>query len=179
MGNSNGKYRPNLKKASRIGQHKSLDEIFPEMAAGAEFPNEPLGRIKLIFADTFLPWEITLPDEAVAQRIQGKICKAGWAIWFLFGSNDIGEYLDYYSSHRMTNDGHVRVYFDGQIECLDSIPEFRSSSDDPVKDAQLELKYREECRKITEMLEAKGFGMTGDEPGGVQIRRYQQLMDPE
>ena len=90
-----------------------------------------------------------------------------------------GEYLDYYSAHRMTNDRHVRIYEDGQIEGLEAIPDFRIGSPDPVEDARSEKEYIENARRINKMLKAKGFGITGDEPGSVQIRRHQQLEDPK
>ncbi len=171
--------RPKLRKLPKPGKTETLHALFPEMANGSDVPNPPLGEIKLIFAESFLPWEIILPNDAVAQRERGKICQSGWAIWFLFDSDEKGEYLDYYSAHRMTNDGHVRIYEDGQTEYLKAIPDFRISSKDPVEDARLEKEFIEESRQINKMLEAKGFGMTGNEPGGVQIRRYQQLEDPK
>jgi hypothetical protein len=32
-----------------------------------------------------------------------------WAIWYLFGEDERDEHLDYYASHRMTDDQHARV----------------------------------------------------------------------
>jgi hypothetical protein len=154
-----------------------IREKYPEMAQGAEFPKGPLGKIKLHFAQGFAFWDIVLPEEAVAGRLRGKICKAGWAIWFLFDSDEDGEYLDYYCAHRMTNDGHVRIYEDGRCICLPAIPDFRIGSPDPEKDAQLEKEYNEEVQQVAELLEAKGFGIKGDEPVSVQIQRYQRLED--
>ncbi|MDP9439465.1 MAG: hypothetical protein M3P49_12105, partial [Actinomycetota bacterium] len=60
-----------------------------------------MGRIEEGFAERFSHWGIRLPSEAVRERRQGKIVEAGWAIWYLFGSDERGEYLDYYASHRM------------------------------------------------------------------------------
>jgi len=157
----------------------ALHEIYPELAQGAEVPDGPLGIIKLHFAQCFATWGIFLPEEAVVNRRRGKICEAGWAIWYLFGSDEKGEYLDYYSAHRMTNDGHVRIYEDGQAESLPAIESFRECSEDPVVDARLKKEQHEEDLRVAEILEAKGFGIQGDEPGGVQIQRYQRLQGPE
>jgi hypothetical protein len=67
-------------------------------------------NIESKFNDSFAHWEIRLPSDAVEHRKRGKIVQAGWAIWYLFGFDEKGEYLDYYASHRMTNDRHVRIY---------------------------------------------------------------------
>jgi len=155
-----------------------LHKLYPELAQGAEVPDGPLGKIKLLFAEAFATWAISLPEETVAKRLRGKICKAGWAIWFLFDSDAKGEYLDYYAAHRMTNDRHVRIYEDGQVEDLPAIPDLRPCSEDPGEDARLKKEQHAEDLRVVEILEAKGFGMQGDEPGAVQIQRYQRLGEP-
>ena len=66
-------------------------------------------RASEMFARSFEPWGIQLPDEGVKHRARGKINKAGWTIWYLFGSDEKGEYLDYYATHRMTSDSHTRI----------------------------------------------------------------------
>ena len=78
-------------------------------------------RIEEHFSQRFQVWRIELPREAVDNRQRGKIVEAGWTIWYQFGSDEDGEYLDYYSSHRMTNDSHVRIHEDGRVESLDSL----------------------------------------------------------
>ncbi len=117
-----------------------------------------------------------MPSEAVRERRQGKIVEAGWAIWYLFGSDERGEYLDYYASHRMMGgDEHTRLREDGSREGLNAISSMRPASDNLKEDARLEAEHREETRRVAGMLEEKGFGMTGDEPGGVQINRFLAL----
>jgi len=128
-------------------------------------------EIERVFNETFSNWDIKLPPEAVAERRRGKIVKAGWSIWYLFGSDENGEYLDYYSSHRMTDDSHVRIYSDGRCEYLPTIGSFRIVSQDPEEDARLEAEYYRKNQEVARMLESKGFGIEGDEPGGVQINR--------
>ncbi|MDE2902095.1 MAG: hypothetical protein OXP73_03605 [Chloroflexota bacterium] len=128
-------------------------------------------RIEERFSQSFQVWRIQLPREAVEQRRRGKIVEAGWTIWYLFGSDDSGEYLDYYSSHRMTNDSHVRIYADGRVVGLESLWEMRTSSDDPDEDARLKDEFWAHNERVARMLEEKGFGLRGDEHGSAIVRR--------
>lgn len=75
-------------------------------------------EIERCFNDDFVPWGISLPPEHKRNRRRGKSVEAGWAIWYLFGSDEKGEYLDYYASPRMTNDRHLRIREDGFEEHL-------------------------------------------------------------
>lgn len=127
------------------------------------------------FNEIFSHWDIRLPREAVEQRGRGKIVQQGWAIWFLFGADEQGEYLDFYSSHRMTDDSHTRIREDGTREALPAIQSFRISSPDPQEDARLQAEYYARNQAVAKMLEEKGFGPTGDEPGGVLINRLLHL----
>src|SRR5438477_12918830 len=127
-------------------------------------------KIESEFNKEFSYWDIRLPADDIAQRRRGKIAKEGWAIWYLFGTDEKGEYLDYYASHRMTNDRHERIYSDGR-RGLPSLNDMREASKDPEEDARLQAEFYDRNQKIAAMLEEKGFGIEGDEPGGVQINR--------
>jgi len=129
-------------------------------------------EIEVRFNTIFTIWGIRLPSDAVTKRKRGKIIHAGWTIWYLFGSDENGEYLDYYASHRMTEDDHVRIYFDGSCELLPTICTFRLVSQNPEEDARLEAEYIEKNRRILEMLKAKGFCLQGDEPGHIGMKRH-------
>ena len=69
-------------------------------------------------------WNIRLPPENIRERHRGQINAQGWPIWFLFGKDDDGEYLDYYAMHRMTNDRHIRLHADGREASLEAMPPF-------------------------------------------------------
>jgi hypothetical protein len=71
----------------------------------------------------------------------------------------------------MTNDRHVRIYADGRCEPLPAIHDMRLASEDPEEDARLESEYYQHNQQVAQLLEAKGFRLHGDEPGGVQINR--------
>ena len=128
-----------------------------------------------LFRDPFAPWGITIPSGHVRERRLGKIVEGEWAIWYLFGEDERGEYLDYYASHRMTDDRHVRIYESGEVARLPTINTFRLVSQDPEEEARLEAEYLDKNRRVARMLEEKGFGAEGDEPGGVLINRYLML----
>ena len=128
-------------------------------------------RIEAQFNESFRNWGIQLPREAVENRQRGKIVEAGWTIWFLFGADASGEYLDYYSSHRMTNDSHVRLYDDGRVEGLESLWDMHSTSDDPDEAARLEDEFWDHNERVARLLEEKGFGLQGDEHGSAIVRR--------
>lgn len=136
-------------------------------------------EIERQFNDTYAPWNIRLPLRHIEQRRGGKIVASGWVIWYLFGSDEKGEYLDYYASHRMTSDQHVRIYASGERVTLPVISEFYVTSQDPEEKSRLEAEYFANNRQVARMLEAKGFGIEGDEPGGVQINRFLHVHEPE
>jgi len=124
-----------------------------------------------IFEETFDPWDIRLPPLHVDERMSGKIVQAGWAIWYCFGRDERGEFMDYYASHRMTDDRHVRIYEDGTVANLPALSSFGRYSADPQENERLQAEEREQRLGIEKMLEAKGFGLAGDEPGGVAMNR--------
>ena len=140
---------------------------------------EVVDEIERVFNEMFEEWGIELPREDVAERRRGKITREGWAIWYVFGEDEGGEFMDYYASHRMTNDRHVRIRAGGECEGLEALMDMRVASEDPEEDAGLKAAFDAEQRRVGEILEAKGFGLECDEPGGVQIRRSQTLDEPE
>lgn len=122
-------------------------------------------RIVAAFRERFATWGITLPAEHVAARRRGELRQAGWAIQYLFGRDARGEYLDYYASHRMTDDEHTRLYADGGREALESIASAYFSSEDPEEAQRLEQEYFARNRRVAALLAAKGFGWgSTDEP---------------
>ncbi len=132
-------------------------------------------RIEGRFRRDFAAWGIALPPEHVRERRRGKIVESGWAIWYLFGKDERGEYLDYYASHRMTDDRHVRIREDGSEEPLPTVRTFRIVSGNKREDARLEAEYLEHNRSVGRMLKEKGFGIAGDEPGSVRMNRHLRL----
>ncbi len=132
-------------------------------------------KIEEHFSNRFRHWEIVLHPDDIAKRQRSEITKAGWNITYLFGSDDKGEYLDYYASHRHPGDSHTRVYEDGTTEDLPAIQSIRQASEDPEEDARLKSEHFQKNRQIAKMLAEKAFGTSGNEPGGVSINRFLSL----
>ncbi|MEH2366293.1 hypothetical protein [Nostoc sp.] len=116
-------------------------------------------NIKKEFDNGFLHWKITLPSEALETQQSGEIFMAGWHVQYQFGKNEHGQFLDYYASHRMTDDSHVRIYESGESESLPSMQSFYFSSEDATEEEKqkAEQEYYAYNRKIQEELKRKGF----------------------
>ena len=124
-----------------------------------------------LFSRDFSHRAIQLLPQDVAQRQRGRINHEGWAIWYLFGADEHGEYLDYYAAHRMTDDRHVRIYASGEREDLPTIQSFRPCSNDPVEDQRLADELFAKNQHAAALLEPKGFGLDGSEPASVALNR--------
>ena len=105
--------------------------------------------IAAAFNAHFANWSIELPSESIRNRQRGKILQSGWIIWYLFGSDANGEYLDYYACHRMTNDRHARIHADGSVTHLDAMWDMCVVG--------REGEYRLHNNKVAQMLREKGF----------------------
>ncbi len=138
----------------------TLNMIFEKV-----LPTRPLGQIQLAFAKMMDHFGHILPEDDVAQRRRGRIGDPedgdygyGDSVYYLFGQDDRGEYLDFYMLHRIAGDTHGRIREDGSYEGLDVISPFGPvRSSDPEEDARLRAKDQAEVNRIRSMLEAKGF----------------------
>lgn len=118
----------------------------------------PTDKLVAAFNSDFHDRGIRLSPADVAVRRRGKITRRGWTVWYLFGEDASGAYLDYYASHRMTNDLHIRIRQDGSSETLPAIEDFRATSTNPAEDARLEAEYLIQNQRVARLLRAKGFG---------------------
>ena len=124
------------------------------------------------FNRAFAKWGICLPPGAAASREAGRIVKNGWTVWYTFGSDEDAEYLDYYASHRMTNDGHVRLFADGRRVGLKAISEFYIVPEDPDEAARAKADFHARNRDVRRMLDEKGFTLEGVVHPSVAVRHY-------
>ena len=131
-----------------------------------------MDRIVSEFNRAFAHWDICLPPEAIASRQSGRIVESGWTVWYTFGSDEGAEYLDYYASHRMTNDRHTRLYADGRVEGLAAISEMYLTSEDPSEAAQAKADFHARNREVRCMLDAKGFTLDGHVHPSVAINHH-------
>lgn len=140
---------------------EALKSLGCNTEAAAAFINATeLGYTRCIsdtFAEHFAHWRITLPQEDLNYRRSGHISQAGWLIQYCFGKDDTGEYMDYYATHRMTDDRHVRIYANGREGTLPALSSFYVTIEDPIKAKQLEDEYYRHNREVAKMLIDKGF----------------------
>ena len=118
-----------------------------------------MDKIAQIFESYFGQWDIRLPDDALKARRSGRLSAAGWTIRFLFGTDEHGEYLDFYAEHHMTNDRHVRIRASGETEILPAILEsivYPADATDEQR-RQVEQEYRRHNVSVTEDPRRKGF----------------------
>ena len=116
-------------------------------------------NIESNFASDFQHWNIRLPSDDVEARRPGKLHQAGWTIRYLFGTEGDSEYLDYYATHRMTNDRHVRIYSNGKTESLETPQEFSvfPADADEATRQKITNDYQAHNRAIYQRLQEKGF----------------------
>lgn len=131
-----------------------------------------MDRIESEFNGDFASWNIRLPPEAIASRQAGRFVASGWTIWYRFGSEDGAEYLDYYASHRMTNDRHVRLYADGRVQGLEAVIGMHVIPEDPKEAAQAQADFHARNREVRCRLDEKGFTLDGVVHPSVVINHY-------
>lgn len=142
--------------------------------------------LRQAFNSQFAQWKIELPTGAAAPGVVWLIVSAGWTIWTLFGNEDGREFLDYYATHRMTNDRHARIFAEGHEVGLPAIEGGYVVPQGATTEEEAELRARHFARnqEIERMLDDKGFVMTDKAPMSAQINRYLQthpeaMDDPE
>lgn len=113
-------------------------------------------ELRQAFSDRFRHWGISLPLSDIEQRASGVIHQAGWTIRYHFNTEDGREYVEFFASHRMTNDTLNRIYEDGVAELVDVCEEWSDPADpDGVQKAQA---HNREFYKRVEVL---GLGEPG------------------
>ena len=124
-------------------------------------PENETSKINKAFADYFSNWDIRLPAEAIQDQQPGEIHSHGWTIQYQLDTDDEGRvFLDFYASHRMTNDRHERIYMSGEIEGLPAIKEMILFPPNATEQqmGQLRKEHLQHNREVGEELRRKGFG---------------------
>ncbi len=101
------------------GQCQSHPERPGEIQRGR--PNSGSRRCSTSFAN----FDIRIEPEDVRLGSRRRIGQRGWRIAYRIDPDDAGlPSLEFYATHRMTNDRHVRIWADGHVDHLDAIDEF-------------------------------------------------------
>lgn len=99
------------------------------------------GKLAGLLRERFRPWGLEIPEVDVRARGRGRLVGRGRVIWHHFGRDERGEYLDFYASHRMTENLHARPYADGTERGLPAIEGMRLTSPSPEEDTRLEAEH--------------------------------------
>jgi len=127
--------------------------------------HKPIPTIQTAFAHLMDHFGHRLPDDDVLHRRRGRTGDPedgdygrGDSVYYLFGQDEQGEYLDFYMAHRIAGDQHGRIREDGSIEWLEVVSPFGPVvSDDPVEYARRQVEDQDEVTRIHAMLAEKGF----------------------
>jgi len=127
-----------------------------------------LDAIATVFNNQFAGWDIELTPDAILLGKRGTIGNRGWRIHYLVDSDEVGEiFLEYYATHRMTNDRHVRIHTSGRAESLPAIQEmYMYKPEIPGDEERAEADYREHNKRIAEELKDEGL---------IPSRKYQRV----
>jgi hypothetical protein len=117
-------------------------------------PETSASAISEKFADYFRNWDIRLPLGAEPASSRGEIHKAGWLIRYRFDFEGGEKFLEFYATHRMTNDRRLRIYESGRTESKETIHGFMVTG--------REEQYRAHNRRVAQELRELGLYPEGD-----------------
>ncbi len=112
----------------------------------------------------FAHFDIRIGPDEVVVGARREIRQRGWRILLKIVPDDSGlPSLEFYATHRMTNDRHVRIWADGHEQHLDAIEELYAY-DPKVPGAQetAHEAYLKHNRRVAEQLRASGLYPDGD-----------------
>lgn len=126
--------------------------------------DDPPQVIARVFRDDFKTWHIELDVAELVPGASGTITKDGWLIRYRVDADEAGDpVLEYYATHRMTSDSHVRIKADGSFEDLDAIRSMYGWNPDRGESAEeARREYEEHNRRVAAELVEKGLYPAGD-----------------
>ncbi len=138
-----------------------------------------MSRIKEQFDERFAPWEVALSADAIATKTAGSLRQQNGSglIRYVFGNNSKGDYLEYYSFHRIGGDSHGRIYETGEYERLDTLQTMYFVSDDPQETERNKSEMHERNQRLLADLEKTGLLSGGPVPGSFQMNAYLTTAD--
>jgi hypothetical protein len=115
------------------------------------------------FAEYFAHWGTRLPEGAVQREAPGIIQHAGWTIRYVFGTDAEGPYLEFYATHRMTNDNRVRIHSSGETKELEALETmYAYDAKIPGDRERAARENRSRNLRITKELEDRGLYPEGN-----------------
>jgi hypothetical protein len=124
----------------------------------------PDERIAEAFNGNFANFDIRIGAGDVVVGNRREIRERGWWIAFRVLPDDAGlPSLEFYATHRMTNDRHSRIWADGYLEELDAIREFYGyDAKVPGSEDAAKKEYLTHNQMVAEQLRAAGLYPDGD-----------------
>lgn len=135
-----------------------------------------------ISIETVFNWEyekygIKLPEGAVEKMQKGKIKENPWNIYFVFGEDNKGKYIQYYATNRFTNDGHMRIYENGETVELPAYWDMIFYGGNTTFE-EAEKKNMEHNEIVLEMLKKDGIKALMDEDCQEFLESLRELDNP-
>jgi hypothetical protein len=90
-------------------------------------------------------------------------------IRYVFGNDERGRFLEYYSFHRIWGDSHRRIYATGDIEGLDTLGTSYVTTGDPEKDGAARDQLHAFNQRLLAELEEAGLLSGGPVPNSFSI----------
>ena len=95
-----------------------IEEQKEHLAAYNKLVSEGKISIENCFNLRFRNWDIKLPEGAFESEEKGMIRRGPSCINYIFGQDEKGKYIEYYTMNRFTNDSHERIYENGETLVL-------------------------------------------------------------
>jgi hypothetical protein len=127
-------------------------------------------------------WEVAVEPPPGGPR-RGFVSERGGPgrIRYVFGEDERGGFLEFYSFHRVWGDLHARIRDDGTVEGLDVLETVVPATGDPDQDRLLVEAQNGRNRRLLEELDATGLLSGGPVPASFEINAavVAGLLDPE
>ena len=133
-----------------------------------------MSLIKEQFEKHFEAWGVELSDDAIANKTPGssRQKEGSGLVRYVFGTDPKGDFLEFYSFHRIWGDSHGRIYESGELEHLDTLATMYIVSDDPEETERNKNEMHEHNLQLRDDLEGSGLLSGGPIPMSFEINAY-------
>ena len=115
-------------------------------------------------------WGLAVESPPAGER-SGLARQRGGAglVRYVFGEDDRGGFLEFYSFHRIWGDVHARIYEDGTVEHLDVLETAVATTGDRDEDGRRVEAQNERNRRLLRELDEAGLLSGGPVPASFEI----------
>lgn len=115
------------------------------------------------FAEYFANWDIRLPEGAVQRGEAGVIQRDGWTIRYVVDHDAEEPHLEFYATHRMTDDTRARIDGSGELQYLEALSTLYAYDPEVPGDRErVQRENRLRNARIAGELEARGLYPEGN-----------------